>query len=108
LLESLKCCQNEGRFITNTSLHGIYQDVHLHGLNNTARSSTESEKENMIVHEVKYLEKRFLNQGVIERSTTIVDTFVWPTGSVLEDYAVNEVVALAEHFKKTTFTDKQE
>jgi hypothetical protein len=57
LLESLKCSpgQNEGRFITNTSLHAFYQDVHLHGLNNTARSSVESEKENMIVHGVKYL-----------------------------------------------------
>jgi hypothetical protein len=78
LLESLKCNpgQNEGRFITNTSLRGIYQDVHLHGLNNTAGSSVKSEKENMIVHGVKCLEERFFNQGVIERSTTIFDTFV--------------------------------
>jgi hypothetical protein len=62
----------------------------------------------MIVHGVKYLEERFFNQGVIERSTTIFDTLTWPTGSALEDYGVSEVVALAEHFKKTTFTDKQE
>jgi hypothetical protein len=110
LLESLKCnpCQNEGRFFTNTTVQGIYQDVHLHGLNNTARSSIESEKENMIMHGVKCLEERFWNQGVIERSTTIFDTFVWPTGSAPEDYGVNEVVALAEHFKKTNFTDKKE
>jgi hypothetical protein len=61
LLESLKCNpgQNEGRFITNTSPHGIYQDVHLHGLNDTDRSSVESEKVNMIVHGVKYLENDF-------------------------------------------------
>jgi hypothetical protein len=48
----------------------------------------------MIVHGFKYLEERFLNQGVIERSTTVFDTFTWPTGS-----GVSEVVALAEHFK---------
>jgi hypothetical protein len=59
LLESLKCHpgQNEGRFITNASLHGTYRYVHLRGLNNTARSSVESEKVNMIVHGVKYLEE---------------------------------------------------
>jgi hypothetical protein len=52
----------------------LYQDVHLHGKNSTGRSSIESEKENMIMHGVKYLEERFLNQGDIERSTTISGT----------------------------------
>jgi hypothetical protein len=42
----------------------------------------------MIVHGVKYLEEQFLNQAVIERFTTIFDSFAWPTGSALEDYGV--------------------
>jgi hypothetical protein len=54
----------------------------------------------MIEHGVKCLEEQFLNQGVIEISTTIFDTFAWPIGSALKDYGVNDVVALAEHFKK--------
>jgi hypothetical protein len=61
----------------------------------------------MIVHGVKYLEERFFNQRVIERSTTIFDTFTWPTGSALEDYGVNEVVALAEHLKKQLSPTKE-
>jgi hypothetical protein len=62
LLESLKCNpgQNKGRFITNTSIHGIYQDVHLHELNDTARSSIESEKKNMIMHGVNTWKNDFL------------------------------------------------
>jgi hypothetical protein len=44
-IESLK--QYEEGFITNTSLKGIYQDARLHGLSNTTRSSSDSEKENV-------------------------------------------------------------
>jgi hypothetical protein len=54
-------------------------------------------------------ENDFFNQGVIERSTTIFDTFTWPTGSALEDYGVNEVLAVDEHFKKQlSLTNKNE
>jgi hypothetical protein len=55
------------------------------------------------MHGVKYLEERFLDQGDIKRSTSIFDTFTWLTGSALEDYGVNEVVALAEHFKNNFY-----
>jgi hypothetical protein len=71
--------------VDSSQIHGIYQDVHLHGLNSTASSSIESEKENMIMHGVKYLEERFFNQGDIKRSTAIFDSFTWPTVSALED-----------------------
>jgi hypothetical protein len=44
----------------------MYEDQHLHGLNNTARSHVESEKENLVLHTVRCLEEQFLNQGDIE------------------------------------------
>jgi hypothetical protein len=100
-LESLKFSrgQNEDKLVKNTPLNGVYQDIQLHGLNNIARSSTESETQNLIICGMKYLQERFLIQGVIERATVISDNFVWPTGSALESYCVSEVVALAHHYK---------
>jgi hypothetical protein len=67
-LESRKCSlgQNEVKFVENTSLNVVYQDIHLHRLNNTGRPSTESAKQNLIVHGAKYQEEFFLNQ-VFER-----------------------------------------
>jgi hypothetical protein len=64
------------------------------------RSSIKCEKENLILQAVKYLEEKFLDQGNIERCTTVSDTFAWPTGITLEDYNVIEVTTLVEHFKK--------
>jgi hypothetical protein len=49
----------------------LYQDVQLHGLSSTTKSSSKSEKELLILHAVKYLEKRFLYQSNIEKSTQL-------------------------------------
>jgi hypothetical protein len=75
----------------NTSLKGTYQDVQLHGLSNTTRPSSESEKENLIQYAVRYLEERFFYQGHTERSITVFYTYAWSTGSTLEDFSVNEL-----------------
>jgi hypothetical protein len=77
------------------SLKGMYKDVHLRGLNSTAKYYIECEKENLILHAVKYL-KEHLNQG----NTAVFYTFAWPTGIAVEDYDVSKVTALAQHFKK--------
>jgi hypothetical protein len=79
----------------NTSLKDIYQDVQLHGLSNTTRSSSESEEEKSIQHAVRYLEERFFQQGNNERTTTVSYTSAWPTGSTLEDFNVNKILTLA-------------
>jgi hypothetical protein len=83
--ESLKLSlgQYEERFITNTSLKGVYQDIQLYGLSSTTRSSSESEKENVMQYAVRYLEERFLHQGTTERS--------WQTGSTVEDFGISEI-----------------
>lgn len=49
-IESLKLCpgQYEEKFITKTSLKGVHQDVQLHGLSSTTRSSSGCENENLI------------------------------------------------------------
>jgi hypothetical protein len=100
LLESLKCNpgQNEGRFISNTFLPGIYQDVHLHGLNDTARFSIESEKENISCMGLNTWKNEFLIRESLkdpQQSLTLL-----PGQLEVFEAGVNEVVALAEHFKK--------
>ncbi|XP_040177111.1 zinc finger protein 862-like [Rana temporaria] len=101
-LKSLKDVpkQHEERFLTGASLKGQYQDVQLHGLGNTATSLIQNEKEKMIQHGAKYLEERFLIQRNIERSTAVFDTFAWPSGKALQDYGVDDITALAQHFQK--------
>jgi hypothetical protein len=49
----------------------LYQDVQLHGISSTTNSSSKTEKELLILHAVKYLEKRFLYQSNIEKSTQL-------------------------------------
>jgi hypothetical protein len=71
----------EDKFVNNASLNGVYQDIQLHGINNTARLSIESRKQNLTIHGGKYLEERFLDQGVSRRATVIFYNFAWPTGS---------------------------
>jgi hypothetical protein len=34
----------------------------------------------LIIHEVRYLEERFLNSEVFEKAIVIFDNFSWPTG----------------------------
>jgi hypothetical protein len=79
---------------------GIYQDVHLHEFISITRFSSEYEKENSIQYPVRYLEERFLHQRNTEKYTKVFYTFAWSTGSTLEDFGVNEILPLAQHFIK--------
>lgn len=54
----------------------MYEDEHQHGLNSTARSPVESEKENLVLHTVRCLEEQFLNQGNTEWLIAVFDTSV--------------------------------
>ncbi|XP_073532536.1 zinc finger protein 862-like [Phyllobates terribilis] len=92
--------QHEARFVSGTSLQGLFQNVQLHGLSNTVAASIQQEKANLINHAVKYLTVRFLSDINIERSTAVFDTFAWPAGTTLQDYGVVEITALAHHFRK--------
>ncbi|XP_073524940.1 zinc finger protein 862-like [Phyllobates terribilis] len=92
--------QHEARFVSGTSLQGLFQNVQLHGLSNTVAASIQQEKANLINHAVKYLTVRFLSDINIERSTAVFDTFAWPAGTTLQDYGVVEITALAHHFCK--------
>jgi hypothetical protein len=41
------------------------------------------------------MEERFVHQRNNERTTTVFDTFVYPSGSTLKDTGVNEILTLA-------------
>jgi hypothetical protein len=84
---------SESQYAWKVSLKGIYEDELLHGLNRTARSLIESEKENLVLHAVKCLEEQFLSQGNIERLTAVFNCSVWPAGLTLEDYCISETTA---------------
>lgn len=108
-VESLKLTpgQNEERFVTKTSVKGMYHDVQLLGLSSITTCSSESEKENSIQHAVRYFEERFLYRGNIVRSTT-TDTFAWKAGSTLEDLGGHGILAFGSTFQQTTSTTKRE
>ena len=86
-----------------TSIDGIYQNIQLHSLNPASNDSIKCDKENMIQHAIKYIEKRFLVYEDIEKITSVSDTFTWPEGSQPESYENEEIKMLAEHFEKQFF-----
>lgn len=91
---------NEDKFLTNTSINGVFQEIQLKGAGPAASSADDLDKEKLISHSVRYLKERFLVQGTIEKCTTIFDTFAWPTGTDLENYGIGEISMLAEHFRE--------
>jgi hypothetical protein len=64
------------QYVLKVTLKGMYEDEHQHGLNSTARSPVESEKENLVLHTVRCLEEQFLNQGNTEWLIAVFDTSV--------------------------------
>lgn len=65
------------QYALKVTLKGMYENEHLHGLNSTATSPVESEKENLVLHTVRCLEEQFLNWGNSEWLTSVFDTSVW-------------------------------
>jgi hypothetical protein len=49
---------------------------------------------------VKYLRERFLNnEDSTEMCTEVFDTFTWPTGMELQNFGVEEIKSLVQHFQ---------
>jgi hypothetical protein len=54
----------------------------------------------MVRDGAKYLCARFFdNEDGIEVCTKVFDTFTWPTGMELQNFGVEEIKSLAQHFQ---------
>jgi hypothetical protein len=91
---------HEEKCRSNTSMDGKYQGIMLHELGAHSEASIESDNNDLVKDGVKYLCERFLNsEDRIEMYTKVYDTFTWPTGMELQNFGVEKVKLLVQHFQ---------
>lgn len=108
-LETLK--QGRGKMedlvVSNTSLKGVFQEMQLQGLGESAQKLFSSDKEQMIETGIQFLNARFPTAtDNLAHATSVFDTFSWPsTGNGLEQFGNKEVETLCSHFKNILGND---
>lgn len=99
--------KNEDLVISNTSLKGVFQDVQLQAIDNTAYKE---DRKQMIESGIQYLKDRFTNKETdnVAQATKVFDTLSWPTGTALQDYGNEDLKILLNHFKSKLTSEGKE